>query len=371
MATYGVSTQPRSELPRLNSTADRYHAYHPSRPALSSDGRSYLLARNEAPFRPLPSVVRAITGAATDVNRYPDPACAELVSELARHFDVPADHIAVGAGSVTLIQTLFAAIAEPGANVVYAWRSFEFYARLADLAGVRSVQVPLLAGQHDLGAMAAAVDARTRLVMICNPNNPTGTVVSQEALVRFLDSVPQTCLVVLDEAYCEYAWPHPSPGARLFRTHPNLIVLRTFSKAYGLAGLRVGYMFADPYFVSRVASLCLPFGVTHVAQAAAAASLRADHELSARVQCTVAERARVRTALLAQGFEIPPSEANFIWLPLGRKTLAFTTACAEAGVSVQPYPDEGVRVTIGTAEDSNAFLAAVECWLSRTACSTS
>jgi histidinol-phosphate aminotransferase len=344
---------------RLNGVADSFRPYEPSALARTVDGRAYLLARNETPYRPLSSVVGAITRAAADVNRYPDPACGALVAEIAQHSGVSPDRIAVGAGSVTFIQALFAATAEPGAAIVYAWRSFELYSVLADLAGFRSVRVPLVAGKHDLDAMAAAVDERTRLVMICNPNNPTGTAVSADDLVRFLDSIPQTCLVVLDEAYCEYA-RHPGLGIRLFRSWPNLIVTRTFSKAYGLAGLRVGYMFGHPYFTSRIQRMILPFSVSHVAQAAAVASLRAEAELLSRVRCTVAERHRVRAALLALGFQVPPSEANFIWLPLGMRTSAFANTCALAGVNVQPYPDEGVRVTIGTVQDNNAFLAAAE-----------
>lgn len=344
-------------LARLNPIADSFRPYQPSGLARAADGRAYLLARNEAPFRPLASVVSAITRAAAEVNRYPDPACGALLAELAQRFDVSEDRIAVGAGSVTFIQALFAATVEPGAAIVYAWRSFELYSVLADLAGFRSVRVPLAAGRHDLDAMAAAIDERTRLVMICNPNNPTGTAVSADDLVRFLDSVPRTCLVVLDEAYCEYA-RHPGLGVRLLRSWPNLIVIRTFSKAYGLAGLRVGYMLAHPYFTSRIQRMLLPFSVSHVAQTAAIASLRAEAELLSRVQCTVAERDRVRAALLGLGFEVPPSEANFVWLPLGGRTQAFAAACALAGVNVQPYPDEGVRVTVGTVEDNNAFLAA-------------
>ena len=178
--------------------------------------------------------------------------------------------------------------------------------------------------------------------------------------MRFLDSVPRTCLVVSStRPHCEYA-RHPGLGVRLTRSWPNLIVIRTFSKAYGLAGLRVGYMFAHPYFTSRIQRMILPFSVSHVAQAAAIASLRAEAELLGRVRCTVTERDRVRATLLALGFEVPPSEANFIWLPLGKRTQAFAVTCALAGVNVQPYPDEGVRVTIGTAQDNDAFLATAE-----------
>lgn len=344
---------------RLNGIADSFRPYQPSGLARAADGRAYLLARNETPLGPLASVVSAITRAAAEVNRYPDPACGALLAELGQRFDFPRDRIAVGAGSIAFIQALFAATIEPGAAIVYAWRSFELYSQLADLAGFRSVRVPLAAGRHDLNAMAAAVDERTRLVMICNPNNPTGTAVSADDLARFLDAVPPTCLVVLDEAYCEYA-RQPGVGVRLLRSWPNLIVTRTFSKAYGLAGLRVGYMLAHPYFTSRIQRILLPFSVSHVAEAAAIASLRAEAELLSRVQCTVAERDRVRAALLGLGFEVPLSEANFVWLPLGGRTRAFAATCALAGVNVQPYPDEGVRVTIGTAQDNNAFLAAAE-----------
>jgi histidinol-phosphate aminotransferase len=342
---------------RLNAIADSFRPYQPSGLARDPEGRAHLLARNETPFQPLESVVSAISGAAVEVNRYPDPACEALRAELAQRFDVPPDQLAVGAGSVTFIQALFAATTEPGANIVYAWRSFELYSLLADLAGFSSVRVPLTAERHDLDAMAAAVDERTRLVMICNPNNPTGTAVSEDDLERFLDSLPPACLVLLDEAYCEYS-RNPDLGIRLLRSRPNLIVTRTFSKAYGLAGLRVGYMFAHPYFTSRIQSLLLPFSVSHVAQVAAIASLRAEAELMSRVKCTVAERDRVRAALLELGFEVPPSEANFVWLPLRERTRAFTATCAELGVNVQPYSDEGVRVTVGAGPDNDAFLAA-------------
>jgi histidinol-phosphate aminotransferase len=346
-------------LARLNAIADSFRPYQPSSLARAADGRAYLLARNETPFPPLPSVVDAIASAAAQVHRYPDPACGALADELARRYDVPPDHVAVGAGSVTFIQALFAATAEPGAAIVYAWRSFELYSVLADLAGFRSVQVPLEADSHNLDAMAAAIDERTRLVMICNPNNPTSTAVTEQDLARFLDSVPPTCLVVLDEAYCEYA-ADPGLGLRVQRSRPNLIVIRTFSKAYGLAGLRVGYLLAHPYFASAIQRLLLPFGVSHVAQAAAIASLRAEAELLGRVQRVVAERDRVTAELLALGFAVPPSETNFVWLPLGAGTRGFAGTCARAGVNVQPYPEEGVRVTVGTVEDNDAFLAAAK-----------
>ncbi|MFM9444368.1 histidinol-phosphate transaminase [Streptomyces acidiscabies] len=315
------------------------------------------LARNETPFPPPASVLDAITRAATEANRYPDPACGALRAGLARHFGLSPDHVAVGAGSITLIQALLAVTAEPGAAVAYSWPSFDGYGVLADLAGFHSVRVPLAAGGHDLDALAAAVDERTRLVLVCNPNNPTGTASGEDGLLRFLDAVPPTCLVVLDEAYAEFA-RDPGLGVRLLGSWPNLIVARTFSKAYGLAGLRVGYLLAEPHLISRVQRMVMPLSVSDVAQAAAVASLAARAELLGRVERTVAERDRVRAALLALGFDVPPSEANFLWLPLGSRAQEFAAACASAGVDVRPYPGDGVRVTVGTVADNDAFLAA-------------
>jgi histidinol-phosphate aminotransferase len=323
----------------------------------AADGRAYLLGRNETPFPPPESVLKAIARAAAEANRYPDGACGALLAELTRRFDVSPDHIAVGAGSITLIHALLAATAEPGAAVVYSWPSFDGYPLLADLAGFRSVRVPLAEDRHDLGALAEAVDERTRLVLVCNPNNPTGTAASAEDLLRFLDAVPRTCLVMLDEAYCEYA-RDPDLGVRLIRSNPNLIVTRTFSKAYGLAGLRVGYLLADPHLVVRIRRMIMPGAVNDVAQAAAIAALQARAELLSRVRYTVCERERVRAALLALGFDVPPSETNFIWLPLSRRAQEFAVTCALAGINVRTYPDEGVRVTVGTAQDNNVFLAA-------------
>ena len=222
-------------LARLNGIADSFRPYQPSGLARTADGRAYLLARNETPFQPLASVVSAISGAAAEVNRYPDPACTDLRAELAQRFDLPEDHITVGAGSVTFIQALFAATIEPGASIVYPWRSFELYSVLADLAGFSSVRVPLTSDRHDLDAMAAAVDDRTRLVMICNPNNPTSTAVSPDDLDRFLGSLPPTCVVLLDEAYGEYS-RHPGLGVSL-----SAIVAQPDRHPDFLQGLRTGW----------------------------------------------------------------------------------------------------------------------------------
>ncbi len=345
--------------PRFRSVLDEYVAYRPGRVATSPDGRSYKLSSNESPYDPLPSVREVIKDAGGLINRYPDNGCTALIAAIAGRFGVPEDNVAVGCGSVGLAQMLLESVGEPGVEVVYAWRSFEAYPTLADLAGVTSVRVPLDGETHDLRAMADAITDRTRLVFVCNPNNPTGTAVRRAELEEFLDRVPGDCLVVLDEAYREYVRdPEVPDGLTLYADRPNVAVLRTFSKAYGLAGLRVGFMVAHPYVTEQVRKTYLPFTVNTIAQAAAIASLEAEKELLERVDATVEERGRVRDALIAQGWTVPPTEANFVWLRLGADTMDFAAACAAAGVSVRPFADEGARVSIGTPEENDAFLAA-------------
>src|ERR1700728_3966669 len=231
--------------PRFRSVLDGFPAYQPGRTPVSRTGRTHKLSSNESPHPPLPSVVDVIAEAARSVNRYPDNGAQRLIQAIADRFDVPARHVAVGCGSVGVAQQLLEAVGEPGAEVIYAWRSFEAYPTLADLAAAESVRVPLRDETHDLAAMAAAITPRTRLIFICNPNNPTGTVVHDAELEAFLDFVPEDCLVVLDEAYHEYVRDAAVPdGVTLYRDRPNLAILRTFSKAYGLAGLRTGVMIA-------------------------------------------------------------------------------------------------------------------------------
>jgi histidinol-phosphate aminotransferase len=322
------------------------------------DGRSFKLSSNESPFGPLPSVAGVIAGALASVNRYPDNGAQELTEAIAGRFDVPAGHVAIGCGSVGVTQQLLEAAAEPGAAVMYAWRSFEAYPLLVRLAGADEVQVPLAGERHDLPAMAAALTPRTRVIFVCNPNNPTGTVVHRAELEAFLDQVPADCLVVLDEAYNEYVRdPGVPDGIDLYRDRPNLAVLRTFSKAYGLAGLRVGFLVGHEAVAGAVRKTMLPFSVNAVAQAAAIASLAAEAELLERVAQVVKERGRVREELLAQGWQVPPTEANFVWLRLDADTQDFAAACERAGVSIRPFGAEGARISIGDAEANDAFLA--------------
>ena len=344
--------------PRFRSVLDRFAAYRPGRMATAPDGRSHKLSSNESPYGPLPSVVDAIAAAAADVNRYPDNGAQALIEAVATRFGVPAAHIAVGCGSVGVTQQLLEAIGEPGAQVLYAWRSFEAYPTLTALSGAEPVQVPLDGERHDLAAMADAITGRTRLVFVCNPNNPTGTVVHRGELTAFLRRVPPDCLVVLDEAYREYVRdPGVPDGLSVYPDWPNVAVLRTFSKAYGLAGLRVGFLVGHEPVAAAARATMLPFTVNRVAQAAAVASLAAEPELLERVDAVVGERRRVRDALLAEGWTVPPTEANFVWLRLGEDTPGFAAECEAAGVSIRPFGTEGARISIGDPDANEAFLA--------------
>jgi histidinol-phosphate aminotransferase len=344
--------------PRFRSILDGFPAYQPGRTPVSSDGKTHKLSSNESPFAPLPSVVDVITEAARSVNRYPDNGAEALIAAIAAKFGVPSQHVAVGCGSVGVAQQLLEAVGEPGAEVMYAWRSFEAYPILADLAAADSVRVPLRGQTHDLTAMAAAITPRTRLIFVCNPNNPTGTAVHADELEAFLGQVPADCLVVLDEAYREYVRDETVPdGMDIYRGRPNVAVLRTFSKAYGLAGLRTGFLVAHEPVAAAVRATMLPFSVNSIAQAAAIASLAAEDELFERVELTVKERTRVREALVADGWAVPPTEANFVWIQLGEHTADFAAACFDEGIAVRPFGGEGARVSIGDAEANDAFLA--------------
>lgn len=346
------------QTPRFRSILDQFSGYKPGKPPSAPGGRTYKLSSNESPFGPLPSVAKVIAEAASEVNRYPDNGAAELTEAIATRFDVPAGRVAVGCGSVGLVQQLLEAVSDPGTEVLYAWRSFEAYPYLADLAGATSVRVPLAGERHDLEAMAAAVTSATRLIFVCTPNNPTGTVVTSAELERFLDQVPADCLVVLDEAYAEYVRdPSVPDGIAVQRTRPNVAVLRTFSKAYGLAGLRVGFLIGPEPVAAAARKTMLTFSVNAVAQAAAVASLAAEGELLERVDQVVAERERVHAELTEMGWNPPPTQANFVWLRLADRTPQFAAKCDQAGVSVRPFGDEGVRVSIGEREANDVFLA--------------
>lgn len=358
--------------PRLRPELDAVPSYVPGRPARLGDVRAGdgegapgdKLSSNENPYPPLASVQDALIRATGSVNRYPDLAATELVAALAHRFGVPVEHVATGTGSVGVLQQLVQATAGPGDEVLHAWRSFEAYPIVTRVSGATSVGVPLASGgRHDLPAMAGALTVRTRLVLVCTPNNPTGAVVHRDELVAFLDEVPPDVLVVLDEAYTEFVRDPDAPdGLELYRERPNVAVLRTFSKAYGLAGLRVGFAIAHTPVADALRKTAVPFGVSGLAQVAAVASLAAEAELAERVDHLVAERERVGAELRMQGWTPPDSEANFVWLETGAATAAFAAACDEAGVVVRPFLGDGVRVTIGKPEANDRFLAVAGRW---------
>ncbi|QBX55632.1 aminotransferase class I/II-fold pyridoxal phosphate-dependent enzyme [Nocardioides seonyuensis] len=343
-----MSTTP---TPRPNVLA--IPAYVAGKPPTPRPGlTSYKLSSNENPYPPLPGVLEAATEAAAAMNRYPDMGSSALYDALSARLGVPTDDLAAATGSVALIYQLVNAFCGPGDEVVYAWRSFEAYPIAVTVGGATSVQVPLTAeGRHDLDAMAAAVTERTRIVMVCTPNNPTGPAVGQAELDAFLAKVPQHVVVVVDEAYLEFVrMADAVDGLATYRAHPNVVLFRTFSKAYGLAGFRVGYAVAPGPIAAALRAVSLPFGVSHVAQAAAIASLEAGDALMERVDELVARRVDVVARLRDVGWELPDAQGNFVWFPLGERTPDFAAACGEAGVSVRPYATDGVRVTIGEAE---------------------
>ncbi|MGA8544915.1 MAG: histidinol-phosphate transaminase [Mycobacterium sp.] len=328
------------------------------------------LASNETVHGPLPGVQAAIDRAMSMVNRYPDNHNAELKSRLAQHLNTDTsasfapEHIAVGGGSVNLCQRLIQATASVGDEVLYGWRSFEMYPLQVRVAGAVPIEVPLRDETFDLYAMLAAVTDRTRLIFVCNPNNPTSTVVDPQALLSFVEAVPSDILIAIDEAYVEYIRDNMAPDTlALVRSYSNVVVLRTFSKAYGLAGLRVGYAVGDPEVITALNKVAVPFTTTNVSQAAAIASLEAADELLARTDAVVAERTRVSETLRGAGYTVPASQANFIWLPLQMRTLDFVEQAADARIVVRPYGTEGVRVTIGAPEENDALLHFATGWI--------
>jgi histidinol-phosphate aminotransferase len=349
-------------------------AYKPGRNAADlareiGVGRAVKLASNEVAFPPLPAVVQALSAAAAETNRYPDNGAVVLTRALADRYGVEPGQVATGCGAVTVCQQLAQAFNDPGSSIAFAWRSFEMYPLLAQVAGARSIQVPLTPGRpggpadtHDLDALAAAIDDTTRLVFVCNPNNPTGTAVRREALERFLDTVPAATLVVLDEAYREFVTdPDVPDGMQLMRGRPNVAVLRTFSKAWGLAGLRVGYLVAeDPAVAEDVRKTQVPFSVSSLAQAAAVAALASEEEVRARCAAVTAERDRLTAALRERGLDVADSQANFVWLPVGEQAAGLAAALEARAVITRPFAGEGVRVTVGSPEEDDVFLTALD-----------
>ena len=351
--------------PRLRPALDGIPAYKAGQPPTVRPGvTAYKLSSNENHYDPLPSVVSAIEAALSEVHRYPDYGSAALLHALSARFDVPVDHLSVGTGSVGMLQQLVQITSGPGDGVLFAWRSFEAYPIMTQIAGATAQRVPLDADdRHDLPAMLDAIDETTRLVLVCNPNNPTSTAVGDAPLREFVEAVPSDVLVVIDEAYREFVDPSQVPdGVDFYRDRENVAVLRTFSKAYGLAGLRVGFCIAHDSVTEAMRKVQVPFGVSTMAQVAAIASLEHEDELLDRVRSIVRERDVMEAGLRSAGFHPAQSEANFLWLRLGIDTMSFAAACDEAGLSVRPFADEGVRITIGESEANARLIDVAAAW---------
>ena len=337
---------------------DAVPAYRQGRSAPAGASK---LSSNESPHRPLPSVVRAVSERLTSINRYPDMSAAALRDDLAARYRVDPALVTVGAGSVEIASQLIHAVAGEGDEVMFAWRSFEAYPSLVRIAGATPVAVPLNADHaHDLDAMLAAITPRTRLIFVCNPNNPTGTVVTADQLEAFVAAVPHDVLVVIDEAYVHFDRTDSfGAGIELFRRHPHVAVLHTFSKAYGLAGLRIGYAIAPAEVAESQRKVAVPFGVTDLAQVAARTSLAAEDELSVRIDEVVTERERMLTLLRDAGWPAVPSQANFVWVPAGERTAELETLLREGGVITRAFPGEGVRISSGSTVDIDRVTAAL------------
>lgn len=352
-----------SEL-KVRAGLEGIPAYKPGKPAgqHAEPGAAllgYKLSSNENPYPPLSSVRAAINQRLVSLNRYPDMAAPEIRERLADIHGVQVENIAIGTGSVEVVSQLIRATAGAGDEVLFAWRSFEAYPLLVLSAGAAPVMVPLTADEsHDLDAMAAAVTENTRLVIVCNPNNPTGAAITTAELNAFIAKIPHDVTVAVDEAYLHFNdADHAASGIEMFKRYGNVVVLHTFSKAYGLAGMRIGYAIAPVGLASALRKMAIPFGVTALAQHAALASLEAEDELQERVDSLVAERGRVESTLRSQGWRMPRSYGNFIWFRLGEKTLDAVAVFERNGVSVRPFAGEGLRVTIGEPLANDVIIA--------------
>jgi histidinol-phosphate aminotransferase len=324
------------------------------------------LASNESPYPPHPDVIEAIARAAAAVNRYPDPGATLLRRRIAERHETDPARIAVGNGSCEILLAAAEALCEPGAEILFAWPSFSIYPHLAALSGAREVRVPLAEGErHDLEAMLAEITAATQLLLVCNPNNPTGTHLGADRIAEFCQQVPERVTVVLDEAYIDFqVADDPDATIDLLRRFPNLVVLRTFSKANGLAGLRVGYALCSPAFRAAVDAVRQPFSVNAIAQAAAAEAILHQDDVTGRVERTIVERAFVEEGLRDLGLEAPPSGANFSWISLGdRDEAEIVATLAEQGILVragEPLGGPGhIRVTYATRAENERFLEAL------------
>jgi len=340
----------------------RYQPGRSSEAAMAEHGlaSAIKLASNESPFGPLPGVTEAVTAALAGINRYADHTAGEVAERFAERVGVTRDRVAVGPGSGGLLAQLALAFVEPGDPVVYPWPSFIAYPQFTRLAAGAEHTTPLVRNAFDVDALVDAIDERTRMVLIANPNNPTSTALRTADLRRVVDAVPETCLVVIDEAYREFVTGADVPDAIAeFVDRPNVAVLRTLSKAYGLAGLRIGFMVADPAVVDAVNACAIPFGVNMAGQAAALAAFEQGDEVMCRCAVITSERSRVAQELRRRGLGVPDSQANFWWLPAGTHSVALATELERRGVVTRPLSG-GVRVTVGTPDENDRFIEALD-----------
>jgi histidinol-phosphate aminotransferase len=325
------------------------------------------LASNESPWGPHPAVVEAVAAAAKGLNRYPDQHARRLRRRIAERFETEPPRVAVGNGSCEILLAAAEALCEPGDEILFAWPSFSIYPHLAALSGAREIRVPLADGYvHDLDAMLAEITAATQLVCVCNPNNPTGTHLPAGRIAEFLDRVPDRVTVALDEAYVEFQ-THDDPDTTidLLADFPNLLILRTFSKVYGLAGLRCGYALCGAKLRAALDAVRQPFSVNELAQVAAAEAILHQDDVVERVERTIVERVFVEEGLDELGLEAPESHANFSWVPMGdRDEAEVVRRLGEAGVVVRGGEGLGgaghIRVSYGTRAENERFLAACD-----------
>ena len=341
---------------------------YPAADGYATEGPIAKLASNESPYPPLPEVLEAVTRALGDLNRYPDPTNSALRAKLSDRYGVPANRIAIGNGSCDVLLAAGDALLEPGAEVVYAWPSFSVYPHLVAASGARAIEVPLDdEHRHDLDAMLSEITVATRMVLVCNPNNPPSTALPLADIAAFVDAVPRHVAVILDEAYCEFnLLQDPDESIELLRRHPNLVLLRTFSKVYALCGLRVGFgLCGSEEFRTAVDQVRQPFFCNALAQAAALEALSHQDEVARRVERNLAERITLEQGLRELGLEPAESQANFVWFDLGeeREESEVLFGLTQRGILVRSGASLGrpgaLRVTVGLAEENERFLEAL------------
>lgn len=316
------------------------------------------VASNENPWSPVPEVLAAIAEAASGVNRYGDNRATVLVGAISEWLEVDRAGVTIGCGSSGLLQQLFMVYVDAGDEVLFPYPSFEIYPIFSTQFGANKVTVPLTDYAFDLDAVAAAITPKTKLIFLATPNNPTGTSVSVDELREFLQGVPTDVIVVIDEAYREFSDPALGDPASLLDDFPNVVITRTFSKAFGLAGMRTGYALCHPEIVRELEKVRLPFSVNNLAQAGALAAIQHRDKVLERVEVLVAERARCAEVLAQSGVSVPPPQANFIFIPTGEETAAIAANMEQLGVITRPFPNFGLRITVGSPEENDRWLHA-------------